>query len=91
MITSMKFSFNRNPTQCYQDEQWKQFCEYTQDILHIFQKRKLDTRASKKEEIIPGREIAATFLDQYFAKYLTNQNLLSLQLNDSNFRYFLIN
>ncbi|XP_023347729.1 THO complex subunit 1 [Eurytemora carolleeae] len=77
----------RNPTQCYQDEQWKQFCEYTQDILHIFQKRKLDTRASKKEEIIPGRELAATFLDQYFAKYLTNQNLLSLQLNDSNFRY----
>ena len=80
------FFFNRNPTQCYQEEQWKQFCEYTQDILHIFQKRKLDTRASKKEEIIPGRELAATFLDQYFAKYLTNQNLLSLQLNDSNFR-----
>ena len=82
------FFFIRNPTQFYQEEQWKQFCEYTQDILHTFQKKKLDTRASKKEEIIPGRELAATFLDQYFAKYLTNQNLLSLQLNDSNFRYF---
>ena len=39
-----------------------------------------------QEEIPKERDLAASFLDQYFAKYLTNQNLLSLQLNDSNFR-----
>merc|ERR1711860_62385 len=41
-----------------------------------------------KEENEDRREGESQVFDQYFAKYLTNQNLLSLQLNDSNFRRY---
>ena len=50
-----------------------------------FTKHKLDHHKAK-EENEDRREGESQVFDQYFAKYLTNQNLLSLQLNDSNFR-----
>lgn len=80
----------RNPTQCYQKDMWDTFCAETTDIIVTFQKKKLEAQNTKKEEIPKERDLAASFLDQYFAKYLTNQNLLSLQLNDSNFRRYVL-
>jgi len=79
-------NFFRSPTLCYQKEQWDTFCSQTSDILGTFSKRKLDNHKNKRAEV--PRETENTIIDQYFAKYLTNQNLLGLQINDSNFRRY---
>ncbi|KAL1498429.1 hypothetical protein ABEB36_009234 [Hypothenemus hampei] len=68
--------FFRNPNQCYDKVQWKMFCSHSINILNTFQGIKLDY---------------VTLTDQianvgYFAKYLTSQKLLDLQLNDVSFR-----
>jgi len=78
----------RDPTQCYEKDEWEQFCSITTEIINCFNKKKLDTRASKKEPVM--KESADSFVEEYFPKYLTNQNLLSLQLNDSNFRRYVL-
>merc|ERR1719187_2974667 len=78
----------RDPTQCYDKDEWEQFCCITAEIITCFNKKKLDTRASKKEPVM--KESADSFVEEYFPKYLTNQNLLSLQLNDSNFRRYVL-
>jgi len=78
----------RDPTQCYDKDEWEQFCSITAEIITCFNKKKLDTRASKKEPVM--KESADSFVEEYFPKYLTNQNLLSLQLNDSNFRRYVL-
>ena len=71
--------FFRNPVQCYQKEPWRTFSHHASDVLSIFQSFKLDTSSGKSAT-------SSTDHDQYFSKYLTNQNLLQLQLSDSNFR-----
>jgi len=80
--------FFRDPAQCYDKKQWELFCNITAEIITTFTKKKLDTRASKKEPLM--KETADEFVEEYFPKYLTNQNLLSLQLNDSNFRRYVL-
>ena len=73
--------FFRNPVQCYQKEPWRTFSHHSSDVLAIFQSFKLDTSSGKSSTKSKNQSH-----DQYFSKYLTNQNLLQLQLSDSNFR-----
>uniref|UniRef100_A0A672U7L3 THO complex subunit 1 n=2 Tax=Strigops habroptila TaxID=2489341 RepID=A0A672U7L3_STRHB len=65
----------RNPVQCYE--------KYSEEVLAVFKSYKLDdTQASRKklEELKTGGEHV------YFAKFLTSEKLMDLQLSDSNFR-----
>lgn len=75
----------RNPTQCYQKTPWKTFSSHAQDVLSTFQSFKLDPSSGRSSTQAP-----TTNTEQYFAKYLTNQNLLQLQLSDSNFRRYIL-
>jgi len=76
--------FFRNPVQCYQKDPWKTFSQHSSDVLAIFQSFKLDSSSSKSSSASAANQ------DQYFSKYLTNQNLLQLQLSDSNFRRYIL-
>ncbi|ENN77692.1 hypothetical protein YQE_05766, partial [Dendroctonus ponderosae] len=68
--------FFRNPNQCYDKVQWKVFCTHSMNILNTFQGIKLDYVNSSDQTSNVG----------YFAKYLTSQKLLDLQLHDVSFR-----
>nr|CAG4649179.1 EOG090X0324 [Scapholeberis mucronata] len=92
--------FFRNPNQCYTKVPWKTFCSHTNDVLSAFSTIKLDERRnrSKWEDTTEPEDISdknesttnAGNVQQYFAKYLTSQNLLELQLGDSNFRRYIL-
>ncbi|XP_028659489.1 THO complex subunit 1 isoform X2 [Erpetoichthys calabaricus] len=74
----------RNPMQCYDKFSWMTFLKYSDETLAVFKSYKLDdTQASRKklEELktAGGEHI-------YFAKFLTSEKLMDLQLSDSNFR-----
>ncbi|XP_039610651.1 THO complex subunit 1 isoform X2 [Polypterus senegalus] len=74
----------RNPVQCYDKFSWMTFLKYSDETLAVFKSYKLDdTQASRKklEELktAGGEHI-------YFAKFLTSEKLMDLQLSDSNFR-----
>ncbi|XP_072899566.1 THO complex subunit 1 isoform X1 [Hemitrygon akajei] len=76
--------FFRNPVQCYDKISWKTFLKHSDEVLDVFRSYKLDDmQASKKkqEELKPPGEEHV-----YFAKFLTSEKLMDLQLNDSNFR-----
>ncbi|XP_030760577.1 THO complex subunit 1 [Sitophilus oryzae] len=68
--------FFRNPNQCYDKIQWKTFCSHSMNILNTFQGIKLDYVTPSDNSANVG----------YFAKYLTSQKLLDLQLHDVSFR-----
>ncbi|KAI5101611.1 THO complex subunit 1 [Silurus meridionalis] len=74
----------RNPVQCYDKFSWITFIKYSDETLAVFKSFKLDdTQASrrKREEMhTAGGEHV------YFAKFLTSEKLMDLQLSDSNFR-----
>ncbi|CAJ0928819.1 unnamed protein product [Ranitomeya imitator] len=75
--------FFRNPNQCYDKTSWKTFLKFSEEVLQVFKSFKLDdTQASRKkiEELKSGGEHV------YFAKFLTSEKLMDLQLSDSNFR-----
>ncbi|XP_078543574.1 THO complex subunit 1 isoform X1 [Lissotriton helveticus] len=75
--------FFRNPVQCYDKNSWKVFLKYSEEVLAVFKSYKLDdTQASRKklEELRAGGDHV------YFAKFLTSEKLMDLQLSDSNFR-----
>ena len=85
--------FFRQPTQCFSHEQWKLFSANVQEVLQAFASYKLEEVGSKRRK---GREKRASERQEssnthYFAKYLTSEKLMSLQLNDSHFRrHFLL-
>ncbi|XP_050298108.1 THO complex subunit 1 [Anthonomus grandis grandis] len=68
--------FFRNPNQCYDKVQWKVFCSHSMNILSTFHGIKLDYLKDSEQTSNVG----------YFAKYLTSQKLLDLQLHDVSFR-----
>ena len=91
--------FFRNPLQCYQKDKWLEFSKYATEVLKTFKSSKIDSVAGsggrKKLKSTTNAEDDMEEIDTgdttFFAKYLTNQNLLQLQLSDSNFRrYFLL-
>ncbi|KAF4525684.1 hypothetical protein B566_EDAN010675, partial [Ephemera danica] len=91
--------FFRNPNQCYHKLQWRIFTSHAGDVLSAFSSFKLEDvprhsarskDPSGKQEDIDMEQEAGAALQQYFAKYLTNQKLLDLQLSDSNFRRYVL-
>jgi len=86
--------FFRKPQQCYERLQWKTFITYSKEVMDTFKSFKLDTQSGKvKKDAAEDDAMEASSCappEQYFAKYLTNQNLLQLQLSDSNFRRFIL-
>ncbi|KAH9638972.1 hypothetical protein HF086_000898 [Spodoptera exigua] len=89
--------FFRNPNNCYNKLQWKTFVAHSGSVLSAFSSYKLETvelQKSKLNLLKPVKTVATdaemkdseTNEPHYFAKFLTNQKLLELQLSDSNFR-----
>lgn len=89
--------FFRNPNQCYTAAQWKIFSTYSGNVLSAFKSFKLEEHNRNRKE--SHRKDQATMeVDEatvenaiaeshhFFAKFLTNPKLLSLQLSDSHFR-----
>ncbi|KAL0626420.1 THO complex subunit 1 [Plecturocebus cupreus] len=84
---SIPIDYNLNPVQCYEKISRKTFLKYSEEVLDakvlaVFKSYKLDdTQASRKkmEELKTGGERV------YFAKVLTSEKLMDLQLSDSNF------
>lgn len=85
--------FFRSPNQCYTKLKWKTFTTFSNDIFNTFKSFKLDSSVAGKALSAPRSDRKCTADkrgDQFFAKYLTNQNLLQLQLSDSNFRRYVL-
>jgi len=80
--------FFRWPTQCYERLKWKTFTTYSKDVLNTFESFKLDAAGSSSTSSAATTDESSQ--QRYFAKYLTNQNLLQLQLSDSNFRRYVL-
>ncbi|XP_076669733.1 THO complex 1-like protein Hpr1 isoform X3 [Andrena cerasifolii] len=84
--------FFRNPNQCYQKIHWKVFSVHASSVLSAFSSFKLEEQRSypttsvKTDSLMEGTHKETP----YFAKYLTNQKLLELQLSDSNFRRYVL-
>ncbi|XP_075225575.1 THO complex 1-like protein Hpr1 isoform X2 [Lycorma delicatula] len=84
--------FFRNPNQCYNKMQWKVFSSHSACVLSAFKSFKLDDecKLSSKKSKIDEVEDGNVLTQHYFAKYLTNQKLLDLQLSDVNFRRYVL-
>ncbi|XP_074098422.1 THO complex 1-like protein Hpr1 isoform X1 [Cotesia typhae] len=82
----------RNPNQCYNKVHWKVFSANTSSVLSAFSSFKLeDQRTCSLTGIYNESTGENTYKEtHYFAKYLTNQKLLELQLSDSNFRRYVL-
>lgn len=92
----MKFwalqEFFRCPNICYDAVQWKKLTAHSSDILAAFKSFKLEE--SDSGQVAPKSSDDSMKVDNekpeerdhFFAKFLTNPKLLSLQLSDSNFR-----
>ena len=85
--------FFRQPTQCYASDQWKAMTANMEDILKAFGSYKLEEevrshgRKRKRGEEPSGQESAEGYKEShYFAKFLTSEKLMNLQLRDSHFR-----
>ncbi len=77
--------FFRQPTQCYNTDQWKLFTGNVQDIFKAFGSYKLEEQASSLA--VSGKRGAVEYKEShYFAKFLTSEKLMNLQLRDSHFR-----
>ncbi|XP_076762177.1 THO complex 1-like protein Hpr1 isoform X2 [Xylocopa sonorina] len=84
--------FFRNPNQCYNKMYWKVFSAHASSVLSAFSSFKLEEQRNypstcvKVDSFMEGSHKETP----YFAKYLTNQKLLELQLSDSNFRRYVL-
>ena len=58
--------------------------QYSTDVLNTFKSYKVDAISGSRQRKTDDEN------EQFFAKYLTNQNLLQLQLSDSNFRRYIL-
>ncbi|KAH9492092.1 THO complex subunit 1 [Bulinus truncatus] len=77
--------FFRRPTQCYDKSQWEIFSQNASDVMSIFASYKLDDLSTTRKKIVTSQQ-SHQLAQNFFAKYLTSEKLLNLQLNDSNFR-----
>ena len=88
--------FFRQPTQSFIPEQWKVFTANIQEVLQAFASYKLEdvsgsSSSKKKKKDKKGKQVARASMveyteSHYFAKFLTSEKLMSLQLQDSHFR-----
>ncbi|XP_014216979.1 THO complex subunit 1 [Copidosoma floridanum] len=84
--------FFRNPNLCYNKMQWKTFSAHASNVLAAFSSFKLE---DQKDCPIDHSALEAALEgihrdSHYFAKYLTNEKLLELQMSDSNFRRYVL-
>ncbi|XP_017281557.1 THO complex subunit 1 [Kryptolebias marmoratus] len=74
----------RNPLQCFEKFSWITFVKYSDETLAVFKSYKLDDMQASKRKM---EELRASDGEHvYFAKFLTSEKLMDLQLSDSNFR-----
>jgi THO complex subunit 1 len=84
----------RNPNQCYDKIKWKTFQLHSLGVLSAFSSFKLEEPRGQSTKSSGDGEVNKMDLTEenlkesqhFFAKFLTNPKLLSLQLSDSNFR-----
>uniref|UniRef100_A0A8C7IXM0 THO complex 1 n=1 Tax=Oncorhynchus kisutch TaxID=8019 RepID=A0A8C7IXM0_ONCKI len=74
----------RNPVQCYEKFSWITFLKYSDETLAVFKSFKLDDMQASKRKLEELRTAGGDHV--YFAKFLTSEKLMDLQLSDSNFR-----
>eukprot|EP00063_Salmo_salar_P021201 XP_013996036.1 PREDICTED: THO complex subunit 1-like isoform X2 [Salmo salar] len=74
----------RNPVQCYEKFSWMTFLKYSDETLAVFRSFKLDDMQASKRKLEEQRTAGGDHV--YFAKFLTSEKLMDLQLSDSNFR-----
>ncbi|XP_061550464.1 THO complex subunit 1 [Phycodurus eques] len=74
----------RNPVQCYDKVSWMTFLKYSDETLAVFKSFKLDDNQASKRKLEELRASSGEHV--YFAKFLTSEKLMDLQLSDSNFR-----
>jgi THO complex subunit 1 len=79
--------FFRRPSQCYEKFAWKTFTNYSDEVLSCFSSYKLDDIKSQRKR---KERQAMSSSQPYFAKYLTSEKLLDLQLSDCNFRRYVL-
>lgn len=65
------------------------FTQFSDDVLKTFQSFKLDSVSVKNSASQVESKSGRKEEERFFAKYLTNQNLLQLQMSDSNFRRYI--
>ncbi|GLH07061.1 THO complex subunit 1 [Gryllus bimaculatus] len=85
--------FFRNPNQCYNKVNWKTFSTHAVNVLLAFSSFKLEDVQGKQLAPPPASSTSSggtASRPHYFAKFLTNQKLLELQLSDSNFRRYVL-
>ncbi|CAH4028864.1 THO complex subunit 1 [Pieris brassicae] len=83
--------FFRSPNTCYNKIQWKTFVAHSGSVLSAFSSYKLEAIELQKSKLnrlkpVNDVEMEESKEQHYFAKFLTNQKLLELQLSDANFR-----
>lgn len=81
--------FFRRPTQCYDKALWEIFSQNASDVMSIFASYKLDDVSSTRKKV-PATQQFHQHVQNFFAKYLTSEKLLNLQLSDSNFRRYVL-
>uniref|UniRef100_A0AAQ5YW20 Death domain-containing protein n=1 Tax=Amphiprion ocellaris TaxID=80972 RepID=A0AAQ5YW20_AMPOC len=74
----------RNPVQCFDKFSWMTFLKYSDETLAVFKSFKLDDMQASKRKLEELRASGGEHV--YFAKFLTSEKLMDLQLSDSNFR-----
>lgn len=74
----------RNPVQCYEKFSWMTFLKFSDETLAVFKSYKLDDMQASKRKLEELRASGGEHV--YFAKFLTSEKLMDLQLSDSNFR-----
>lgn len=79
----------RQPMLCYSKVHWRQFISHSADVLSVFGSFKLDDIKSAQWTLTED-SAGLTGKSVYFAKYLTSQKLLELELSDSNFRRYVL-
>ena len=94
-LWSLQDSF-RLPTQCYSSDQWKTLTANMEEIFKAFGSYKLEEEARFRNRKGRGRVSshsgnAEDYKEShYFAKFLTSEKLMNLQLHDSHFRRHLL-
>uniref|UniRef100_A0A1B6EI84 Death domain-containing protein n=1 Tax=Cuerna arida TaxID=1464854 RepID=A0A1B6EI84_9HEMI len=83
-------NFFRNPLLVYNKVQWKTFTSHTESVTSAFKSWKLEGVQNKK--LVTAEQMVTESMgrEHYFAKFLTNQKLLELQLSDINFRRYVL-
>lgn len=83
--------FFRQPTQCYSVEQWKTLTGNMEEVFKAFGSYKLEEQAwsvggTRKRTCSISESVEDYRESHYFAKFLTSEKLMNLQLHDSHFR-----